>query len=97
MKKPTSIDEFIEGANEAPKMKVARKRIKYDDILLYINGRVPKSTNYKRVIFSLPPDLEEDIERFCSGSRQAVFLWLLRSAIEELKRNNKKIVEDISE
>jgi hypothetical protein len=95
-KKSISLDQFIDGAHDERDAKVARKRTTYDRILLSATGKIEKRNKYTRVLFYLDPDVEEKINTYCSGTKQAVLSYLIKRGLDELIKENKVIVYEIS-
>lgn len=95
-KKEVSLDQFIEGANEEKEAKRARKRTSSQHILLSATGKVEERSKYNRVLFYLPSDINADMDKFCSGTKQAIMTYLLRRGLDELMKENKIVIYEIS-
>jgi len=95
-RKPSTLEEFIEGANKETTAKKARKRPSKKDLLLCIAGRASNTSNYyaKASFFYMKKDLQKEIDKHCSGNKQGILNYLLRRGLDELIREGVFIVED---
>lgn len=94
-KAPRSVEEFIEGANREPIKKRAKKRISKDKILLSITGRSPSREDSKQVLLYVRNDVQEDIEKYCVGTYQAILNYLLRRGLDDLMATGELVMEDL--
>lgn len=92
-KKPTttelSLDDFIDGANDLRGAKKARKRTSMKDVLLHATGKLENRSQYSRVLLFLTSDIEDDMSKYCTGTKQAILLYLIRRGLDELIKANK--------
>lgn len=91
---PKSVDEFIEGANQEPLEKQAKKPLNKEDLLLSITSRGNMHEYGKPTYIYLKKDILEDISKHCAGSRQAVINYLLRLGLRSLKEKGELVVAD---
>lgn len=95
-KKPISVQEFIEGAEGHRDAKKARRRTSTENILLSAAGRTEARKGYSKLLIYLSPDIEEDMEKYCSGTKQAIISYLLRRGLDELIKENKVVIYEIN-
>ena len=93
-KKPTSIEEFIEGANKETTARKARKRPSKENLLLSIAGRGSMDSYGKPSLIYIRKDIQQDMEKHCSGSKQAIINYLLRRGLDDLIAENTLVVEE---
>lgn len=93
-KKPATLDEFIEGANKETTAKKARKRPSKESLLLSIAGRSSMDNYGKPSLLYIRKDIQEDIDKHCSGSKQSIINYLLRRGLDDLIKQNTLIVEE---
>ncbi len=94
-KKRLSRDEFIEGANRDAPQKKAKKRVS-PHVLLCATGKLETREDCSRILLYLRPDLEEDMEKFCSGSKQAILTYLLRRGLDDLIKERTLVIYENS-
>lgn len=93
-RKPSTLEEFIEGANKETTARKARKRPSKENLLLSIAGRGSMDNYGKPSLIYIRKDIQEDIDRHCSGSKQGVINYLLRRGLDDLIQQNTLIVEE---
>jgi hypothetical protein len=93
-KKPSTLEEFIEGANKETIAKKARKRPSKENILLSIAGRANMENYGKPSFIYIKKDLQEDIDKYCSGSKQSIINYLLRRGLDDLIKEGVLVVEE---
>lgn len=91
-KNPISMQEFIEGAEGHRNAKKARRRVSTENILLSAAGRTEARKGYSKLLIYLSPDIEEDMEKYCSGTKQAIISYLIRRGLDELIKENKVVI-----
>jgi hypothetical protein len=89
-----SYEEFVSGA-ESPKTNPPKKRPKKEEILLSISGKINREDCGKQFHLFLRRSLEEEIERHCLGSRQAIIHYLVEIGLATLKEKAEMRVEVI--
>lgn len=95
-KKTLSRDQFIEGAAEDVPEAKSRKRISTENVLLSATGKVEKRENYSKVLLYLLPEIEDDMNKYCTGTKQAIITYLIRRGLDELIKENKLVIYEIS-
>ncbi len=93
-KRPSTLEEFIEGANKETTAKKARKRPSRENILLSIAGRASMESYGKPSLIYIRKDIQEDIDKYCSGSKQSIINYLLRRGLDDLIKEGVLIVEE---
>lgn len=93
-KNPTSIEEFIEGANKETTARKARKRPSKENLLLSIAGRSSMDDYGKPTLIYIKKDIQKDMDKHCSGSKQSVINYLLRRGLDVLIKEKILIVEE---
>lgn len=96
-RKPSTLEEFIEGANKETTAKKARKRPSKDNLLLSIAGRASMESYGKPSLIYIRKDIQEDIDKHCSGSKQSIINYLLRRGLDDLIKQGTLIVEEQEE
>ena len=91
-KRPSTLEEFIEGANKETTAK--RKRPSRENILLSIAGRASMESYGKPSLIYIRKDIQEDIDKYCSGSKQSIINYLLRRGLDDLIKEGVLIVEE---
>lgn len=92
-----SREQFIEGATQdPPPEKKSRKKVSMENVLLSANGKLGNRRAYSRVVLYVMPDIDDDMDKYCSGTKQAILTYLIRRGIEDLKKNNKLEIFEIS-
>lgn len=94
--KSLSLEKFIQGANEDNDSKKSRRRISTEHVLLSATGKVEKRENYAKVLLYLLPEIENDMAKYCSGTKQAIITYLMRRGLDELIKENKVVIYEIS-
>lgn len=94
--KKISLDKFIDGANEDENSKVARKRVSVEHILLSATGKVENRETYSKVLLYILPELEDDMAKYCSGTKQAILTYLVKRGLQELINDNKVVIYEIN-
>lgn len=92
-----TLEDFIEGAGKDDKAKKARKRTSREDLLLIASGR--NSNLYGHVkpsLIYLSNDIQQDIEKFCSGNKQSIFNYLIRLGLDKLIEDKKLVIVEPS-
>jgi hypothetical protein len=81
-----NVDEFINGANELGRAKLAKKPVSKQDVLLSISGRMDRGLecDNKPVLLHLKKDISKDIDRYCHGNKQAIINYLVRKGLDQL-------------
>lgn len=95
-RKDISLEKFIEGANEDSNSKKSRKRISTENILLSATGKVEKRESFSKVLLYVLPEIEDDMEKYCSGTKQAIITYLIRRGLDDLIKENKVVIYEIS-
>jgi len=93
-RKPTSIEEFIDGANKETTARKARKRPSKENLLLSIAGRSSMDDYGKPTLIYIKKDIQKDIDNHCSGSKQSIINYLLRRGLDLLIKEKILIVEE---
>ncbi len=93
-RKPASIDEFIDGANKETTARKARKRPSKENLLLIIAGRSSMDDYGKPTFIYIKKDIQKDIDKHCSGSRQSIINYLLRRGLDVLIKEKILVVEE---
>lgn len=96
-RKPSTLEEFIEGANKETTAKKARRRPSRDNLLLSIAGRASMESYGKPSLIYIRKDIQEDIDKHCSGSKQSIINYLLRRGLDDLIKDGVLIVEEQEE
>lgn len=96
-KKPSTLEEFIEGANKETTAKKARKRPSKEKLLLIIAGRASMESYGKPSLIYIRKDIQEDIDKYCSGSKQSIVNYLLRRGLDDLIKQGTLVVEEQEE
>ena len=91
MNKKMSLKQFIRGANNAPEMKTA-KRKSPEKLLLSANGKLDRrSQQWSRVLLYLDPEVEDKMEMYCAGTKQAILTYLINRGLNELIDDDKLV------
>jgi hypothetical protein len=93
-KKPSSIEEFIEGANKETTARKARKRPSKENLLLIIAGRSSSNDYGKPTLLYIKKDIQKDMDKHCSGSKQSIINHLLRKGLDLLIKEKILVVEE---
>ena len=93
-KKPSTLEDFIDGANRETTAKKARKRPSKEDVLLSIAGRASMDSYGKPNLIYIRKDVQEDINKHCSGSKQSIVNYLLRRGLDDLIKGGILVVEE---
>jgi hypothetical protein len=93
-RKPATMEEFIEGANKETTAKKARRRPSKENLLLSIAGRASMDSYGKPSLIYIRRDIQKDIEKHCSGSKQSIINYLLRRGLDDLIQQDTLIVEE---
>jgi hypothetical protein len=91
---PSTLEEFIEGAKKETTAQIARKRPSKEKILLSIAGRASMESYGKPNLVYIKKDIQNDIDKYCSGSKQSIVNYLLRRGLDELIKNGVLVVEE---
>jgi hypothetical protein len=92
--KPSSIEEFIEGANKETTARKSRKRPSKENLLLVITGRTSMDEYGKPSLIYLKKNMQELIDKHCSGSRQAIINYLIQRGLNDLIEKKSLVIED---
>lgn len=95
--KPSTLEEFIEGANLETTARKARKRPSSKNLLLIINGLNKNNTRNKATFIRLKNDIKADIRKYCAGTNQNIINYLIRRALDDLIKEGMVIVQEIDE
>jgi hypothetical protein len=93
-KKPSTVEEFIEGANKETTAKKARRRPSKEKLLLIIAGRANMESYGKPSLIYIRKDIQADMDKYCSGSKQSLVNYLLRRGLDDLIKEGTLIVEE---
>jgi hypothetical protein len=96
-RKPSTLEEFIEGANKETTAKKARRRPSKENLLLIIAGRASMDSYGKPSLLYIRKDIQEDIDKYCSGSKQSTVNYLLRRGLDDLIKQDTLVVEEQEE
>jgi hypothetical protein len=93
-RKPSTLEEFIEGANKETTARKARKRPSKENLLLSIAGRASMESYGKPSLIYIRKDIQKDIDKHCSGSKQSIINYLLRRGLDDVIKEGTLIVEE---
>jgi hypothetical protein len=92
---PRSFDEFVEGANQERGAQKARKRPSKNNLLLIAAGRVASKEIYAKAgLLYLKKDIQADIEKYCTGNKQAILNYLIRRGLDDLIAKGERVIEE---
>lgn len=95
-KKKISLEKFIEGGKEDKKIKRARRRTSYENILLSVIGKIENRESSSRVLLYISPDLENEMIKHCTGTKQGILTYLIQRGLDELKKDGVRVFHELN-
>jgi len=91
-KTPKNVEEFIEAAEKPKRVRVARRQRKKEGVLLSVSGKMDRGIECDKPIrLFIKKDINQDIDKFCTGNKQGIINFLIRKGLDEIIKDGKAL------